>query len=109
MKVARRTRHARIAEADATQLTLGIDAPGAPEVRWSRLLTDAPAAPELSVCLEPIVMMKDVCRLAHRHRSTIYRWMKRKRFPPMDAPRSQPIGWLRSTVIYWQLGPLPRD
>jgi predicted DNA-binding transcriptional regulator AlpA len=54
--------------------------------------------------MDPIVYMNDVVRIVGRHRSTILRWIERKRFPAKSVPRDHPSGWLRSEIESWQRG-----
>lgn len=54
--------------------------------------------------VDPILWMRDVQVLFDVHRCTIHRWIKRGVFPAKDAPAGTPRGWLRSTVLRWQLG-----
>jgi predicted DNA-binding transcriptional regulator AlpA len=56
------------------------------------------------VKLDPILWMRDLVALCDVHRSTIHRWIKRGSFPKKDAPKGHPTGWLRSTIVRWQLG-----
>lgn len=55
--------------------------------------------------LDEILWMRDVVHLTGKHRCTIHRWMNRGLFPPKNAPRGHPTGWLRSTIERWLLGP----
>jgi len=48
--------------------------------------------------------MRDLQALFAVHRCTIHRWIQRGEFPAKDAPAGSPRGWLRSTVLRWQLG-----
>jgi len=54
--------------------------------------------------VDPILWMRDLQALFDVHRCTIHRWIKRGEFPAKDAPAGSPRGWLRSTVLRWQLG-----
>lgn len=54
--------------------------------------------------VDPILWMRDLQALFAVHRCTIHRWIKRGEFPAKDAPAGSPRGWLRSTVLRWQLG-----
>ena len=54
--------------------------------------------------LDSIVWMRDVVTLTGAHRCTIHRWIRRGKFPAKDAPRENPVGWLRSTIERWLNG-----
>jgi predicted DNA-binding transcriptional regulator AlpA len=60
-----------------------------------------------TIALDEILWMRDVVQLTGKHRSTIHRWIHRGFFPPKNAPRGQPTGWLRSTIEQWLLGSPP--
>jgi predicted DNA-binding transcriptional regulator AlpA len=102
-----RTRSARQRRSppDHTQLSLPIESASAAmmlnSARGARVKL---ARVERVITLEPIFWMKDVVRLTRTHRCTIHRWIKNGSFPPKDAPRGHPRGWLPSTIERWQLG-----
>jgi predicted DNA-binding transcriptional regulator AlpA len=52
---------------------------------------------------DAIMWMRDVVKIARVHRCTIYRWIQIGIFPPKDAPRAHPVGWLRTTINRWLL------
>lgn len=52
---------------------------------------------------EHILWMRDVVDIVGVHRCTIHRWIQLGRFPAKDAPRKNPVGWLRSTIHQWLL------
>jgi predicted DNA-binding transcriptional regulator AlpA len=60
-----------------------------------------------TIASDEILWMRDVVQLTGKHRSTIHRWIHRGFFPPKNAPRGQPTGWLRSTIEQWLLGSPP--
>jgi predicted DNA-binding transcriptional regulator AlpA len=59
------------------------------------------------IALDEILWMRDVVQLTGKHRCTIHRWMHQGFFPPKNAPRGRPTGWLRSTIEQWLLGAPP--
>jgi predicted DNA-binding transcriptional regulator AlpA len=90
------------------QLSLAIGAPA------SRVVREPPARRRVSgrivkapIALDEILWMRDVVQLTGKHRCTIHRWMNQGLFPPKNAPRGRPTGWLRSTIERWLLGPPP--
>ena len=90
------------------QLSLAIDSatagtPAKPVTR--RRLGDRPL--KRVITLDEILWMRDVVQLTGKHRCTIHRWMQQGLFPPKNAPRGRPTGWLKSTVEQWLLGSLP--
>src|SRR6185295_3787878 len=54
--------------------------------------------------IEPILWMRDVVKIAGVHRCTIHRCIQLGRFPAKDAPRGNPVGWLRTTIQRWLVG-----
>lgn len=60
--------------------------------------------PKRVIALDEILWMRDVVHLTGKHRCTIHRWIQQGLFPPKNAPRGRPTGWLKSTVERWLLG-----
>jgi predicted DNA-binding transcriptional regulator AlpA len=91
-----------------TQLSLAIDSPGS---GVGAMLTTRHAMPKetkkRAIALDEILWMRDVVQLTGKHRCTIHRWMHQGIFPPKNAPRGRPTGWLRSTIEQWLLGAAP--
>ena len=48
--------------------------------------------------------MTDLVKRTGVHRATIYRWIQQGRFPPKNAPQSNPTGWLEDTYERWLSG-----
>jgi predicted DNA-binding transcriptional regulator AlpA len=87
------------------QLSLGIEGPtpatqGTP---LGRRPTRNPSS-NRAIDVDPIIWMRDLHALLDVHRSTIHRWIKKGIFPAKDAPAGRPTGWLRSTIVRWELG-----
>ncbi len=90
------------------QLSLAIDSPsaGTPVKPGTRPpVGDRPL--KRVITLDEILWMRDVVQLTGKHRCTIHRWMQQGLFPPKNAPRGRPTGWLKSTVERWLLGSPP--
>jgi predicted DNA-binding transcriptional regulator AlpA len=85
------------------QLSLAIDSPGSGV--GAKLI--AKETNKRAIALDEILWMRDVVRLTGKHRCTIHRWMHQGIFPPKNAPRGRPTGWLRSTIEQWLLGAPP--
>jgi predicted DNA-binding transcriptional regulator AlpA len=90
------------------QLSLAIDSttPGTPVKQAARRpLGERPL--KRVIVLDEILWMRDVVHLTGKHRCTIHRWIQQGIFPPKNAPRGRPTGWLKSTVERWLLGSPP--
>jgi predicted DNA-binding transcriptional regulator AlpA len=100
----RRTRSCSgVVAAQAHQLSLALDTAPAPNARPLPPIRQRRVS-ERNLPMDPIVYMRDVVHLVGRHRSTILRWIDRKRFPAKSVPHDHPTGWLRSDIERWQHG-----
>ena len=49
-----------------------------------------------------MLAMKDVVRIVRKHRNTVWRWIREKKFPrPHRLPSGQPM-WFEDEVTEWQ-------
>ena len=55
-------------------------------------------------CSDDLLHMRDLVRVTRRHRSTIYRRIKRKLFPEQRTHKGKKIGWARSDIERWMQG-----
>jgi prophage regulatory protein len=52
-------------------------------------------------CSDRVLRLPEVLALVGVKKSTIYAWVKAKRFPPPIELGKRAVGWLCSTVLTW--------
>ena len=101
-----RRRRARGPETSTTQMTLPIDTLLEGPIQKGSLATRRPSQQRRrrEIDTDQLLSTADVTRIIGKHRTTLYRWIKRKWFPAKVVRQGRAVGWLKSDIERYLTG-----